>query len=169
MLHTKRLTLHPFEDTDQEAMIRLLMNETIKETYMIPDFSSKEEAISMFQMLKEQSNSNHHNHLGIYLQDELIGFFNDTDVQQHSIELGYVIHPDHHNRGYASEALHALIDDLFHKGFQEILAGAFIENIASQKVMERCGMKKMDHQETIEYHGAQHICVYYKIEKNESL
>lgn len=149
MILTKRLALHPFIDVNHEAMI--------------PDFSNKEDAITMFLMLKEQSHSSHHYHLGIHLQDELIGFFNDTDVGKHSIELSYVIHPDYHNRGYASEALHALIDHLFLKGFQEILAGAFIENIASQKVMEHCGMKKMDHQESIEYQGVQHTCVYYNL------
>ena len=67
---------------------------------------------------------------GIYLGDQLIGFVNTVEAEKSCIELGYVIHPAHHNHGYATEMLQAVIADLFEKGYHEICAGAFQENTA---------------------------------------
>ena len=47
-----RLTLKAYSYEDQEKMIQLLTNEKVKETYMIPDFKTKEEAILMFKKLQ---------------------------------------------------------------------------------------------------------------------
>ena len=44
ILKTKRLTLHPFCDDDLEDAIKILCNNEIKETFMLPDFNSREEA-----------------------------------------------------------------------------------------------------------------------------
>ena len=77
------------------------------------------------------------------------------------IELGYVIHPDHHNRGYMTSALKLAVSDLFALGYQAVVCGAFEQNKASQRVMEKSGMVKMEKVDTVEYRGTTHICVYY--------
>jgi len=83
------------------------------------------------------------------------------------IELGYVIHPDFHSKGYATEALAAAIEDLFAKGFKEVMAGAFETNKSSCRVMEKCGMKLIDKEEDICYQGKLQHCIYYSIKKNK--
>lgn len=166
MIITKRLTIKPIELKDQDAMISLFLNEQIKETYMIPDLTY-EEASAFFHKLQIISQSNERYQLGIYLQDQLIGFLNDTAIEDDTIELGYMIHPDHQKKGYASEALQAIILHLFQNGFHKIIAGAFMENIASQKVMITCGMKKTNKQDRITYHGHEHVCVYYEIDAKD--
>ena len=50
---------------------------------------------------------------------------------------------------------------LFAKGFREVVCGAFEENTASLRVMEKAGMEKLDITESIEYRGKVHNCVYY--------
>ena len=45
MLTTPRLVLKSFEDTDVEKMVEILTDSKIKETFMIPDFETKENAI----------------------------------------------------------------------------------------------------------------------------
>ena len=55
MIKTNRIILKPYKDTDQSRMIELLTNEIIKETFMIPDFKSMDEAISMFKKIKNNS------------------------------------------------------------------------------------------------------------------
>jgi RimJ/RimL family protein N-acetyltransferase len=88
---------------------------------------------------------------------------NDTEIVGDSIEIGYVISPKHQNKGFCTEALCGAIDHLFEKGFSEIICGAFEENKASIRVMQKSGMKPMPKTEVIEYRGKEHNCVYYSI------
>jgi len=163
MIKTNRLILKPFCDEDQNRMIELLINDNIKETFMIPDFHSESEAISMFKKIQSNSYSDDHYELGIYLGESLIGFVNDVSIENETIDLGYVIDPEFHNKVYATEALSAVIKDLFDKGFKEVCAGAFESNIASCRVMEKCGMKRINKAENITYRDKIHHCVYYSI------
>lgn len=163
VIKTKRLEIKPFQDTDQTAMIELLTNQEIKESFMIPNFQTEEEAIGMFKKLQAFSYSDEHYERGIYLNHQLIGFVNDVEIGDGVIELGYVIHPMQKNMGYATEMLKAVIDELFRKGFHQIVAGAFEDNAASIKVMQKCGMSKIPKEDDICYHGILHHCYYYAI------
>ena len=165
MIKTERLTLKPYSDEDQNKMIELLMNEEIKKTYMIPDFDTTEDAILMFKKLQRFSNSEDHYELGVYKDNELIGFINDVEIEGHKIEIGYVIEPKFQGRGYATEVLTTVINDLFRRGFKEIIAGTFQSNKASYRVMENCGMKRIDKEDDITYQGKIQHCIYYCIRK----
>lgn len=163
VIKTKRLEIKPYQDADQNAMIDLLINQEIKESFMIPDFQTEEEAIGMFKKLLALSYSDEHYDRGIYLNHQLIGFVNDVEISDGVIELGYVIHPTQKNMGYATEMLRAVIDELFRKGFRQIIAGAFEDNAASIQVMQKCGMEKITKEEDICYRGVLHRCYYYAI------
>lgn len=164
MIKTERLVIRAYSDQDQEDMIALLTNETIKKTFMIPDLQTREDAIMMFKKLQLNAKSRNHYEFGIYLKDHLIGFVNDVFFSEVKIELGYVIHPAYHKQGYATEVLQAVIKDLFHKGIQEIVTGAFATNSASLRVMEKCGMHRIAIEDDIFYRGETQHCVYYAIE-----
>lgn len=165
MITTERLVLKPYSDEDQEDMISLLMNEKIKLTYMIPDFNNRDEAVSMFKKIKERSYSTEHYEFGIYKDNKLIGWVNDVDKNSDEIEIGYVINPEYHNNGYATEVLKAIIEDIFLKGFNEIIAGAFESNKPSIRVMEKCGMKRIGREEDIVYHNKSQHCIYYSVKR----
>lgn len=165
MLKTQRLTLKPIEDLEQESMIDLLTNDQIKQTYMLPDFKSKEDAIKLFKRIQEIMQKKDTIDCGIYLEDTLIGFLNTVLIENKKIELGYVIHPKFHNQGYATEALQAVISQLFQMGYSTVVTGAFEDNIASRRVMEKCGMLLTEEEEEITYRGKKHRCVYYLIRK----
>ncbi len=70
---------------------------------MLPDFQSEEDAAKLFYRLKELSLSEEHYVAGIHLDHKLIGFLNDVEIAGKKIELGYVIDPEYHNKGYATE------------------------------------------------------------------
>lgn len=165
MITTKRLVIKPYSDKDQEDMILLLTNEAVKATYIIPDFNTREEAISMFKKIQKFSYSEEHYEFGIYKDDQLIGWVNDVHKEPSVIELGYVIHPNYHNNGYATEVLKAVIEDIFSKGFHEIITGVFVINKPSIRVMEKCGMKRIDREEDIVYQDKLQRCIYYSIQK----
>lgn len=166
-IRTDRLVMKPYSERDEKEMIDLLKNECIKATYMIPDFRTRDDEIAMFKRLLRDSHSDEHLEIGIYREDRLIGFLNDVEMNSDTVELGYVIHPDFHGLGYATEALKAVINKLFEMGYQEIITGAFEHNIASIKVMQKCGMQLLPKTDDIRYHQTMHHCIYYSIRNTQ--
>ena len=86
--------------------------------------------------------------------------------KQFEIEIGYVITPKYQGNGFATEAVKSCIDELFRIGFECIRAGFFEENKASYRVMQKCGMYKIDLEDDIEYKGMLRHCLYYELDKS---
>ena len=160
-IKTKRLVLRSFSDSDEAKMTELFSSDEIAKTYMMPDLPSDDEKKKLFQYFKTLSESPERFVRGIYLLDILIGFMNDVGIGEDDVELGYVIDPKYKNNGYATEALSAAIDAIHSIGFSSVRTGAFSENAASIRVMEKVGMVRLDIEERIEYRGVSHSCVYY--------
>jgi len=162
-LRTARLVLKPIGEESRNEMFGIFRSDEVKKTYMIPDFSSEEEEEKLFQRFVTLSSSDGKFVYGVYLKDKLIGFLNEVSKDESSIEMGYVIYPAYKNRGYATEAFRAVIEELFRVGFKTVRAGFFIENGASRRVMEKSGLKAVDGEEVIRYRGTDHKCRYMEI------
>jgi RimJ/RimL family protein N-acetyltransferase len=78
----------------------------------------------------------------ITLRDETIVGACGLLMQEQTSELGFWLGVPHWGQGYATEALHAVIDyaftDLAHESLQ---AGARVTNPASRRVLEKCGFQ----------------------------
>ena len=59
------------------------------------------------------------------------------------IEVGWHLHPDAWGRGVASEAATALLQHAADQGVSPVLAVVYPENLASQRVAERIGMRSL--------------------------
>ena len=164
-INTSRLTLSAFRECDFDALMSIFKSDAVKATYMVPDLQTREDEMKLFSALRTVSERDDRYVFGIFLDGKLIGILNDTEINGINIEIGYALHPDYYNQGYATEAFGAVIEHLFSKGFEVILAGAFEENTASMRVMEKCGMKRTKMTAEIEYLGVTHKCVYYSIKK----
>ena len=162
---TQRLTLRPFREEDKDATIAILMDGEVKKTYMIPDYESVEAAMPLLNRLRQLSLEENRFVRAICLNDRVVGFVNDVDIDGDKIELGYVIATEHKGNGYAPEALRAASAALFRRGFSVVKAAAFEENHASFRVMEKSGMQPNGETEYIEYRGKNHLCRYYQIKK----
>jgi RimJ/RimL family protein N-acetyltransferase len=67
-------------------------------------------------------------------------------VSDQQAELGYILHPEVHGRGYASEAARALLAFGFRDvGLHRIYARCDARNLASARVMTRLGMREEAH------------------------
>ena len=161
------VTLRPILAEDREPMLDILTDDTVKQTYMLPDFADRDAALPLFCRLAELSRDESRYVRGICRDGRLIGFLNDVEIQDGSIELGYVIHPDFQGKGYMTNALRSAVDALFSIGYHEIICGAFEENHASIRVMVKAGMQKIDMSDEIEYRGKLHRCVCYSVKKQE--
>ena len=164
-IKTKRLLLKEITENDFSSLFDLLTNEKVKKTYLVPDFKDREDFLRMFNHLKNLSQKPDSGTFGVFLNEILIGLFHEVAVTGSSIEVGYAIHPNYQNQGYATEALSAGIRHFFENGFSEVYAGTFKTNLASKKVMVKAGMKKTNMKASIDYHGETHPCVYYSIKK----
>ncbi len=165
-IHTERLTLRRYRREDEADIVDILRNDEVSLTYMLPDFPTRESAVKLFDRLLELSHSEEHVEYAVCLGDRVIGFFNDVEMDGDTIEVGYVIHPSEKSRGFATEALTALIQALFSAGFSTVRCGYFEENPASGRVMEKSGMKAIEKTDEIEYRGAMHRCLYREIRRN---
>lgn len=160
-IKTERLELKPITDNDRLPVIALLTNDIVKKTYMVPDLETKEAEEKLFLRLRDLSMSDSFYQVGVFLDNELIGIAHEVERQADKIELGYAILPFYHNQGYGTEMLNALIEKMFADGFLRVIAGAFEENGASIRVMEKCGMRRLEKRDRIEYRGKTHQCIYY--------
>ena len=160
-MDVKLPVLRPFCDDDQQQILEILTSPVVNKTYMLPDYEKPEEAIPLFNRLMTLSEDDTHYVRCICLNNTPIGFLNDVEIEDGRIELGYVIHPNFHNKGYMTAALKLAISRLFELGYHTVQCGAFEENTASIRVMEKCGMKRMEYSDTVEYRGSCHRCIYY--------
>ena len=164
---TNRLEIKEITPEDREEVLDLLTNKTVSKTYMLPEYSCRENAEPLFLRLVEMSHDPARFVAGIYLNGRFIGMMNETEIKDKQIEMGYAYLPDYYNCGYATEAFCGAIDYLLNHGFDTVLAGAFAENPASLRVMEKCGMTRQEYTDTVDYRGITHTCIYYAIHKAE--
>ena len=65
---------------------------------------------------------------------------------KYQIEIGYTLSPEHHGRGYASEAVNAIIDYAFNElKKHRVIASVDPDNVSSVKLLERTGFRKEAH------------------------
>lgn len=165
-LKTARLTLRPHTAADLPALARLLTDRANTETFLVPDFTSESQVTSLAQTLVAFSQVSDTQHLqyGIDLQGSLIGFVTDCGVQGDTIEIGYLLDPAYQGHGYMTEAVRAVIEDLRRMGFKKVTAAFFEGNIASRRVLEKCGLRPTGSTEALEYRGVTHTCIGYSLE-----
>jgi RimJ/RimL family protein N-acetyltransferase len=82
-------------------------------------------------------------------------------------EIGYILHPNHWGRGYAREAMAAVIDHLFAtRGLEKIIADVDPRNIASIGLLLRLGFAET-HRARGTWQVGDELCdsVYFALEK----
>ena len=78
---------------------------------------------------------------------DVVGYIEDNP------EVGYCLSRKYWNHGLMTEACKAFVKHLFNKGFNKVLIKAVVENIGSNRVIEKCGFK-FTHQERLEHQSS---------------
>jgi len=81
-----------------------------------------------------------------------VGFFGPP--QDGEVEIGYGIVPSRQRRGYATEAVRAMVADILQvDGIETVTANVDLDNLASIRVLQKCGMTLLtQNQEQATYH-----------------
>ena len=159
------MKLRAFQESDWPRLAALATSSEVNRTYMLPDFESVEKARPLFDRLMAMSGDEKRYVRAMEENGEFVGFCNDVERDGDAVEIGYAMCPDVWGRGYCTAALKLAIADLFELGFNQVVAGAFVENPASLRVMEKAGMTPIEKVDEIEYRGRTHTCVYRAIRK----
>ena len=100
--------------------------------------------------------------------DEVIGNIlqcNNPNIVMNTVELGYAIGEKYWNNGYMTQALKLMINFMFENGVHKVVASHIPENLASGRVMLKCGMTFEGIQKDDLYYHDQYwdTCNYYII------
>ncbi len=142
MIETKRLIIRPLDNDDFLEMIEYMSDdETLKYEQMSPFTLNGLEtfvkeivpARTFYAVILKESN-------------KLIGhlFFGlRKPIHFNEYMVGYIFNPKHHNRGYCTESVKALINYGFNElKMHRVTAMCNPDNIASWRVMEKVGLHK---------------------------
>jgi RimJ/RimL family protein N-acetyltransferase len=151
-LRTERLALRPFAADDFDAMLAMQSNaEVVRYLYWEPRTAQE-----VREILERKSGCTSlrapGDNLAFAVVLEATGdVVGDCGLQWHDNdhrqgEIGFIVHPDHQARGYATEAARAVL----RVGFEEVRLHRVVgrteaRNTASARVLERLGMRREAH------------------------
>ena len=143
ILETKRLYLKPFTDNDFELLYKIRSSAEVMK-YISSGVRTSE------QVNQELSEEIAHQQKYGYskwacfdkVSNEFVGRAGFSMMDNGQVEVGYGFLPEYWGKGYATESLNALLKwGLANIDSPEIIAFTSSENLASKRVIEKCGMK----------------------------
>jgi RimJ/RimL family protein N-acetyltransferase len=151
-LLTERLLLRPFATTDFDALLAIQSRADVARYLYWDPRTSAEVREALAAKIRATAIVSEGDNLSLAAElrstGELIGDCNLhwTSAEHRQGEIGFVFHPDHHGRGYATEAAEALLALAF-DGLRvhRVIGRLEARNAASARVLERLGMRKEAH------------------------
>ena len=148
-LETPRLFLRPFEDGDFEALYAIHSREDVTR-FLDWEPPSRDDVRALLNRIKPMTALDPTGdalRLAALLREDrtLIGDFSLWRVtREHGEgEIGFVMHPDHHGHGYATEASLQVLKVGFELlELHRIVGRCDARNTASARLMERLGMRR---------------------------
>lgn len=145
VIQTERLTLRPFEMSDALPMFLNWASDPGVTKYLTWDkHRSLEDTEAILKKWIEEYEKPERLNFAIELKSNhaLIGGINVVgylDGPKGTPVIGYASSRIYWGNGYMTEACKALLSYLFSKGYEEVRIDAVVENIASNRVIQKCG------------------------------
>ena len=165
-IETERLFLRFMSVNDTHAIFVNINNDKEVLQYFIDKYLEDEKEMTLDRTVKFCLDNQRYM-FAIELKEthEVIGMIlqcSTPDRYFNSSEIGYAIGKKYWNNGYATEAMRAMIDFVFSLGVNKIIASHIIDNRASKRVIEKCGLIYEGRRiEDIFYHEQYHDVDYY--------
>ena len=157
-LETERLTLRLFDDGDAAALYAIQRRPDVTR-YLYWGPRSRTDVRRMIERRKqftgfERGGDSVVLAAALRASSALIGdvMLHWSSEEHHQGEIGFVLHPDHHGHGYATEMSAAMLEMGFAGlGLHRIIGRCDDRNDASARVMGRLGMRREAHLEENEF------------------
>ncbi|MGC5051440.1 GNAT family N-acetyltransferase [Micromonospora sp. DT48] len=150
-LVTERLVLRPVDDTDVDRILEYRNLPEVKHWLLSTDVDPERFRASW---RRAADDPNDHS-VAVTLDGTVIGTVSFDVVDgmgqpgmppRTEALLGYVFDPAYGGRGYATEAVTAMVAHAFDQlGIRRITAGCFADNLASVRILEKLGMRREQH------------------------
>lgn len=144
IIETERLYFRRFTTKDTGRITYLFNDEEVVKYISLPHPYSEELAKEWISHQNENFKKDIVYDFAIVLKEEdrIIGSMSLVNVAKHKRgEIGYTFGREYWNKGYATEALKALIEYAFKvKKMHKVSASHYKENLASGKAMQNAGM-----------------------------
>lgn len=151
IIQTARLHIRSFSEEDFTSFYSLLSDKRAMRYTLWDALQSERDARRLFGMFREADiAAGKPGELGLAVTQRETGSFVgigiiDLIVYSKSggcAEIGYILHPDHWGKGYATELAKALVDCCFTDlGLHKVIACCNANNTASEHVMQKLGME----------------------------
>ena len=144
-VETERLVLRPMDLEDQDRLVEILANPAVYEFLAMKEAPDKERCARMVRKYQRDWEQFGCGNWAVTLKGDprLLGWCGLSMLDEtHEIELLYMLEEESWGKGYSSEAARASVRFGFEEaGLERIIALCFEENIGSQKVMQKSGLR----------------------------
>ena len=140
IIKTERLTLRPVVESDWRALKTIWDDFRVSPyaQYDKPHPTEPDEVMARTARWVENQ-SEAHRFFMVCLDGRVIGYVACHDRGEGAYECGYCFHSAFHGRGYAGEALRAVVDLLRQKGVKSLTAGTALNNTPSVRLLKSLG------------------------------
>ena len=143
-IETERLVLKKLVEADKERLVSLIGDFRVSKTLSnVPYPYTRDDADEWLKIV-----DNEEFNLNIFLNDNLIGGVGLTPAEDDFYELGYWLGVEYWGQGYSTESVMQLLN--YAKSnipCEKFKANVFKENVASAKVLEKNGFKRVEDRE----------------------
>ncbi|GEP50886.1 alanine acetyltransferase [Flavobacterium noncentrifugens] len=168
-LETHRLLLRRVESNDVNEIFAIRSDAETMKYIPRPLVENIQEAQSHIDMINDKIENNEGINWAITVKSnpKLIGIIGHYRIkpEHYRAEIGYMLHPDFHGKGYITEAIEKVVAFGFNEmKLHSIEAIIDPENCASAKVLEKNGFVKEAHLRENEYYNGKFLdTVIYSI------
>ena len=141
LIETERLILRQFKEADYDDLFEYLAQLKDNEFEGYPGITYENGR----EQLAYRLNSEEFYAIELKATGKVIGNIYCGNREFHSKEVGYIINEKYQRAGYASEALQAVIQEVFRSGMHRIYAECDPRNECSWRLLEKVGMKREAH------------------------
>ena len=143
-IETERLVLKKLVDADKERLVSLIGDFMVSKTLSnVPHPYTFDDADEWLKIV-----DNEEFNLNIFLNDDLIGGVGLTPTEDDFCELGYWLGIEYWGQGYATESVRGLLSyAATNTPCEKFKANVYKENVASAKVLEKNGFKRLEDRE----------------------
>ncbi|MDE0564573.1 GNAT family N-acetyltransferase [Exiguobacterium sp. B2(2022)] len=143
VIETERLRLRPLQMEDSPHVFAIFSNERVLQHYGMEPHQTLEETEQMLTHMLAQIETGAIIRFAIEHRESnaligTIGFHNRAPSHRRA-EIGYELRPEYWRSGYATEALHAVLQFAETCEIERVGAIVYIDNLASQRMLEKNG------------------------------